>query len=88
MNTTTPFSSSSTSATSNKAVFALVFGILGIVGTLPIVGPLLAIGCGIGERSGVGRAGLCLGGITLALYLLVAFLVAVGLFGFLFLLLL
>ena len=60
--------------TSGKAIASLVLGILGITFTLPCIGPVLAIVLGAGERNGMGRAGLILGWITLALYALFAFL--------------
>jgi hypothetical protein len=54
---------------STKAVLSLVFGVLSFV-ACPIVGSILAIVLGSGERSGVGRAGAILGWISLALSLL------------------
>lgn len=61
--------------TSGKAIASLVFGILGITQFLPCVGPIVAIVLGAGERDGVGRAGLILGWITLAIYAAVALVV-------------
>ena len=61
--------------TSGKAIASLVFGILGITSFLPCVGPIVAIVLGAGERDGVGRAGLILGWITMAIYAAVALLV-------------
>jgi cytochrome c biogenesis protein CcdA len=63
--------------TSGKAVASLVFGILGITQFLPCVGPIVAIVLGAGETDGVGRAGLILGWITLAIYAAVALLALV-----------
>ena len=57
---------------SGKAIASLVFGILGITQFLPCVGPIVAIVLGAGERDGVGRAGLILGWITMAIYAAVA----------------
>jgi len=57
---------------SGKAIAALVLGILGIVQIAPCIGPILAIVLGWGETGGIGRAGLILGWITLAMYALVA----------------
>ena len=63
--------------TSGKAIASLVFGILGITQFLPCVGPIVAIILGAGEKDGVGRAGLILGWITMAIYAAVALLVIV-----------
>ena len=71
--------------TTGKAVLSLIFGILGIVGAMPILGPLVAIACGVGEDSGVGKAGLALGGITLFLYAVLTTLVVGGLLALFFL---
>ena len=54
-----------------KAVAALIFGVLGLAHFCPCIGPALAIGLGYGERSGVGRAAIVLGAITLFFDLLV-----------------
>lgn len=62
-----------------RAVLSLVFAILGVTGTCPCVGPPAAILLGMGERSGVGRAGFYLGWAALAVQLLALFLVV--LFG-------
>lgn len=56
-----------------RAVLALVFAILGVTGTCPCVGPVAAILLGMGERSGIGRAGFLLGWVALALQLLALF---------------
>jgi hypothetical protein len=58
--------------TNGKAIASLVFGILGLTQFLPCVGPIVAIVLGAGETDGVGRAGLILGWITLAIYAAVA----------------
>lgn len=60
---------------SGKAIAALVLGILGITQIVPCIGPILAVVLGWGEKAGVGRAGLILGWITLAMYALLAGLV-------------
>lgn len=57
---------------SGRAVASLVFGILGIVGVTPCLGPILAIVLGRGERSSVGRTGVLLGWITLVLHVILA----------------
>jgi len=57
---------------SGKAIAALVLGILGLLQLAPCIGPIGAIAFGWGETTGVGRAGLILGWITLALYALTA----------------
>jgi cytochrome c biogenesis protein CcdA len=66
---------SSSEPASGKAIAALVLGILGITFILPCIGPILAVVLGWGEKGGVGRAGLILGWITLAMYALIAGLV-------------
>jgi cytochrome c biogenesis protein CcdA len=53
---------------SGKAIAALVLGILGFLQLAPCIGPIAAIVLGWGEKGGVGRAGLILGWITLAMY--------------------
>lgn len=58
---------------SGKAIAALVLGILGLLQLAPCIGPIGAILFGWGERTGIGRAGLILGWITLALYAVVGF---------------
>ncbi len=58
---------------SGKAIAALVLGILGLLQLAPCIGPIGAIVFGWGERSGIGRAGLILGWIALALYAVVGF---------------
>ena len=78
----TPFSSTvprdmAQTETNGKAIASLVFGILGITQFLPCVGPIVAIVLGAGEKDGVGRAGLILGWITLAIYAAVALLAVV-----------
>jgi hypothetical protein len=60
---------------STRAVFSLVFGILAFNGC-PCVGSLLAIVLGWGERSGIGRAGVVLGWISLLMYVGIALLTA------------
>jgi cytochrome c biogenesis protein CcdA len=57
---------------STRAVLALVFGILGVVHLLPCASPIAAIVLGTGEPSGVAKAGVILGWITLAQYALAA----------------
>jgi cytochrome c biogenesis protein CcdA len=57
---------------STRAVLALVFGILGIVHLVPCAAPIAAILLGMGEPSGIARAGVILGWITLAQYALIA----------------
>ncbi len=52
---------------SGKAVASLVFGILAITGALPCIGSVLAIALGAGEESGVGRAGVLIGLVSLLL---------------------
>lgn len=66
-------SSTGGSEPSGKAIAALVLGILGLLQLAPCIGPIGAIVFGWGERSGIGRAGLILGWITLALYAVVSF---------------
>ena len=61
--------------TSGRAIASLVFGILGLVGFVPCVGPILAIVLGSGEADGVAKAGVLLGWITLALYSITVFVV-------------
>jgi len=46
---------------SGKAIASLVLAILAWVGACPCVGGLMAVILGMGERSGVGRAGFLLG---------------------------
>lgn len=65
--------SSTGSEPSGRAIAALVLGILGLLQLAPCIGPIGAIVFGWGERGGVGRAGLILGWITLALYAVVGF---------------
>ena len=61
-----------TEATSTSAVLSLVFGILGITGACPCIGSILAIVLGAGDRSGVARAGVILGWITILFWVLCA----------------
>jgi hypothetical protein len=56
-----------------RAVLSLVFGILSFE-ICPCLGGVLAILLGLGERSGVGRAGFILGWISLAIHAFVALL--------------
>ena len=56
--------------TSGRAVAALVCGVLAIGGALPCLGSVLAIWLGASEESPVGRAGLVLGCLSLAIPLL------------------
>lgn len=69
-------------STSARAVLSLVFGVLGLLCILPCVGPIAAIGLGIGEKDSMARAGVILGWITLVLYaaavLIALLLAAVG----------
>jgi hypothetical protein len=58
---------------STRSVLSLVFAILGVTGTCPCVGPVAAILLGMGEPSGVGRAGFFLGWVAVALQLLALF---------------
>ena len=69
-----PVNEKTQTETSGKAIASLVLGILGIAQVLPCIGPVFAIILGAGAKDGVGRAGVILGWITLALYALVAFL--------------
>ncbi len=55
-----------TEHTSSRAVASLVCGILAWT-SCPVLGAILAIVLGAGERSGVARAGVILGWIHLAL---------------------
>ncbi len=55
-----------TEQTSSRAVMALICGILAWTGC-PVVGGILAVVLGAGEKSGIGRAGAILGWIHLAL---------------------
>ena len=57
-------------AASGRAVASLVFGILAITGVLPCIGSFLAIALGVGEETGVGRAGFVIGWISLLIPLL------------------
>ena len=67
---------------SGKSIASLIFGILGLVGFLPCVGPLVAIFLGTGERDGVAKAGVILGWISLVIYAAIALLaLLVLLFG-------
>jgi cytochrome c biogenesis protein CcdA len=59
---------SSSEQPSGKAIASLVLGILGLLQLAPCIGPIAAIVLGWGEKDGVGRAGLILGWITLAMY--------------------
>jgi hypothetical protein len=68
-----------TETTSTRAVLALVFGILAITGTCPCIGSFAAILLGAGERSGVGRAGVILGWVSLLMWLVIALLAVLGL---------
>ena len=70
--TTTPSPAPTQGEASTRAVLALVFGILGVVHLLPCASPIAAILLGAGEPSGVARAGVILGWITLAQYALAA----------------
>jgi hypothetical protein len=65
--------------TSGKAIASLVFGILGLTGTCPCLGPILAVVLGAGEERGVGRAGFILGWIGVALQ--IAIVLAFGIFA-------
>jgi len=65
-------SSPGSSEPSGKAIASLVLGILGLLQLAPCIGPIGAIVFGWGERTGIGRAGLILGWISLALYALLA----------------
>ena len=51
--------------TSTRAALSLVFGILALTGWCPCIGSFAAILLGAGERSGVGRAGVILGWVSL-----------------------
>ncbi len=62
---------------SGRAIASLVFGILGLVGFAPCIGPILAIVFGGGEPSGIAKAGVILGWVTLAIYAFVVFLAVV-----------
>jgi cytochrome c biogenesis protein CcdA len=62
---------SSSNETTTRAVLSLVFGVLAMSGGCPCIGGILAIVFGMGEKSGVGRAGLILGWIHLALIALI-----------------
>jgi hypothetical protein len=55
---------------SSKAVAALIFGVLGLSHLCPCIGAAVAVGLGFGEKSGVGRAALVLGVVTLVLDIL------------------
>jgi hypothetical protein len=55
---------------SNKAIWALVLGILSLAGC-SCFAAIPAIVLGSGERTGVGRAGFILGWISLALHVFV-----------------
>jgi len=57
--------------TSGRAIAALVCGVLAIGGVLPCLGSVLAIWLGVPEDSPVGRAGLLLGCLSLAIPLLI-----------------
>ena len=61
-----------TETTSTRAVLSLVFGILAITGTCPCVGSILAVLCGAGDRSGIARAGVILGWISILFWALLA----------------
>jgi len=58
--------------TSTRAVLSLVFGVLGITGTCPCIGSILAVVLGAGDRSGVARAGVILGWVTILFWVLCA----------------
>ncbi len=55
------------SDTNGKAVAAFVCGLLGLLGLLPCIGSILGIVLGRGETDGLGRAGVIMGWIGLAL---------------------
>ena len=54
-----------------RAVAALILGVSGLVHACPCIGPVLAIALGFREKSGVGKAAVILGIVTLVLDLLV-----------------
>jgi cytochrome c biogenesis protein CcdA len=67
---------------SGKAIASLVFGILAVTGVCPCIGSIVAIALGVGETSGVARAGVILGWIHLAMIaislIIVALFLALG----------
>lgn len=52
---------------SGKAVAALVFSLLGIVGWCPCIGSILGVALGVGESHGVGKAAVIIGWIGIGL---------------------
>jgi hypothetical protein len=68
-----------THVTSTRAVLSLVFGILALTGYCPCIGSFAAILLGAGEKSGVGRAGVVLGWVSLAMLLAMFVLAGLGL---------
>ena len=69
-----------TESNSTRGVLSLVFGILGITGGCPCLGSILAIVCGWGDSSGVGRAGVILGWVGLAMMLVTVLFTGLALF--------
>ncbi len=61
--------------TSARAVLCFVFGILAITGTCTCVGAPIAIFLGMGETSGLARAGVILAWIHLAICAVIIFVV-------------
>jgi|RhiMethySRZTD1v2_1073278.scaffolds.fasta_scaffold689806_2 cytochrome c biogenesis protein CcdA len=55
-----------------KAVAALIFSLLGLVGWCPCIGSILGIVLGAGQKNGVARAAVILGWIGLGLIVLIA----------------
>lgn len=66
---------------SSDGMVPFLFGLLGILGVLPCIGPLIAIIAGSGDKSALGRTGYILGWVSVAIYVAALVLLAgVGLF--------
>jgi hypothetical protein len=64
---------------SSAGIVAFVFALMGLIGVLPCIGPIIAIIAGAGDRTALGRAGVVIGWITLAIYaLLLGILLVIG----------